>query len=85
MHAVSVQPAGLPVHPPKKVWVNPGEWALAFSPTQSKDGNFGFYHLKETHRRIVNICAENLEKFGRGQPLRNLVDFSTGYRQSPRQ
>ena len=45
----------------------------------------GFYHLKETHRRIVNICAENLEKFGRGQPLRNLVDFSTGYRQSPRQ
>ena len=41
----------------------------------------GFYHLKETHERIVGIMAENLERFLAGQPLRNQVDFSTGYRQ----
>ncbi len=40
----------------------------------------GFYHLKETHERIVGIFAENLGRFLRGEPLRNRVDFSTGYR-----
>ena len=58
MHAVSVQPAGLPVHPPKKVWVNPGEWALAFSPTQSKDGNFGFYHLKDAEDADIFVDTD---------------------------
>ncbi len=42
----------------------------------------GFYHLKETHERIVGICAENLRRFFAGEPLRNQVDFSTGYRKS---
>lgn len=40
----------------------------------------GFYHLKETHERIVGIFAENLTRFLRGESLRNQVDFSTGYR-----
>ncbi len=40
----------------------------------------GFYHLKETHERIVGIMADNLGRFLRGEPLRNQVDFSTGYR-----
>ena len=40
----------------------------------------GFYHLKETHERIVNIMCENLERFLQGEPLRNQVDFATGYR-----
>lgn len=43
----------------------------------------GFYHLKETHERIVNIMAENLGRFLRGEPLKNQVDFSTGYRKTP--
>lgn len=42
----------------------------------------GFYHLKETHERIVNIMAENLKRFRQGEPLRNQVDFATGYRKS---
>lgn len=43
----------------------------------------GFYHLRETHERIVKIFAENLEHFRKGEPLRNQVDFSTGYRKLP--
>lgn len=40
----------------------------------------GFYHLKETHERIVDIMVENLKRFQAGEPLKNQVDFSTGYR-----
>ncbi|MDO4295545.1 MAG: D-2-hydroxyacid dehydrogenase [bacterium] len=40
----------------------------------------GFYHLPETFERIVRIAGENLEAFLAGKPLRNVVDFSTGYR-----
>lgn len=40
----------------------------------------GFYHLRETHERIVDIFLENLRRFQAGEPLRNLVDFATGYR-----
>lgn len=40
----------------------------------------GFYHLKETHERIIRIFVENLGRFFRGEGLRNQVDFATGYR-----
>ncbi len=40
----------------------------------------GGYHLWETHERIAGIFAENLGRFMRGEPLKNQVDFSTGYR-----
>ena len=40
----------------------------------------GFYHLRDTHERIVGIFLENLRHFQAGEPLRNLVDFATGYR-----
>lgn len=40
----------------------------------------GFYHLGETYERIFRICEENLGRFLKGEPLRNQVDFSTGYR-----
>lgn len=40
----------------------------------------GGYHLQETHNRIVGIFADNLRHFMNGEPLRNQVDFATGYR-----
>lgn len=40
----------------------------------------GFFHLPETLRRIVNISIENLEHFKKQEPLKNIVDFKTGYR-----
>ena len=40
----------------------------------------GHYHLQETFERIVRISAENLRHFLAGEPLKNVVDFSTGYR-----
>ena len=40
----------------------------------------GQYHLPETFERIVNIAADNLSSYLNGQPLKNIVDFSTGYK-----
>lgn len=40
----------------------------------------GFYHLQETHERIIRIFAENCRRFTAGEPLINQVDFATGYR-----
>lgn len=40
----------------------------------------GGYHLDETHDRIIRIMAENLAAFCAGKPLKNIVDFETGYR-----
>ena len=40
----------------------------------------GNYHLPETLERVVDIAEENLRAFLRGEPLRNMVDFSTGYK-----
>ncbi len=43
----------------------------------------GYYHLKETHERIVRIMEENLRRYFAGAPLKNQVDFATGYRKLP--
>jgi len=40
----------------------------------------GFYHLPETFERIIDIAADNLGRFVRGEELRNVVDMSTGYK-----
>ena len=40
----------------------------------------GNYHLQETHERIIRIAADNLVRFMQGRELKNIVDFSTGYR-----
>ena len=40
----------------------------------------GEYHLAETFERIVDIAAGNLAACLRGEPPRNIVDFSTGYK-----
>ena len=40
----------------------------------------GFYHLKQTHDRIISIAARNLHAYSKGEPIGNLVDDATGYR-----
>lgn len=40
----------------------------------------GYYHLKETHERIVELAEENLRRFLAGEPLRNQIDLAAGYR-----
>ena len=39
----------------------------------------GGYSLPETLEQICGIFAENLERFRKGEPLRNVVDMETGY------
>ena len=39
----------------------------------------GGFSLPETLERIVDICADNLERYQKQEPLRNLVDFGRGY------
>lgn len=40
----------------------------------------GGYNLPETYERVFNIAVENLGKYLRGDPLKNIVDFNTGYK-----
>ncbi len=40
----------------------------------------GGYNLPETYERVFKICAGNLTRYFRGEKLKNLVDFSTGYK-----
>ncbi len=42
----------------------------------------GYYHLAETHDRIVRIAAENLSAYIGGGTIRNLVNRKTGYREN---
>jgi phosphoglycerate dehydrogenase-like enzyme len=70
--------AGLDVTDPEplpaehRLWDAPG---VVITPHVS-----GAYHLPETLRRIVNISIENFEHFLKQEPLKNIVDFETGYR-----
>ena len=40
----------------------------------------GFYHLPATFERVVDIAANNLSRYLKGQELINIVDFETGYK-----
>ncbi len=40
----------------------------------------GYYHLAETFECIIDIAAGNLSALLEGRPLRNVIDFSTGYK-----
>lgn len=40
----------------------------------------GGFHLPDTFEGIVDIAAENLSSYLEGRPLRNIVDFETGYK-----
>ncbi|MBE6687771.1 MAG: D-2-hydroxyacid dehydrogenase [Ruminococcaceae bacterium] len=42
----------------------------------------GFFHLRETHDRIISIAAQNITRYFEGKPLINTVDMNTGYRRS---
>lgn len=40
----------------------------------------GNFHLPDILEQVVNIAAENLNAYLTGMPLRNVVDFTTGYK-----
>lgn len=42
----------------------------------------GYFHLKYTHDKVIEICANNLARFHDGKPLQNKVDFRIGYRET---
>jgi phosphoglycerate dehydrogenase-like enzyme len=73
-----IRGAGLDVTDPEplpaehRLWDAPG---VVITPHIS-----GMFHLPETLRRIANISIENLEHFKKQEPLKNIVDFETGYR-----
>ncbi|MBR1457516.1 MAG: D-2-hydroxyacid dehydrogenase [Oscillospiraceae bacterium] len=70
--------AGIDVTDPEPLPADSPLWALdnlMITPHVS-----GFYHLPETFERVVDIAAENLSAHLAGRPLRNVVDFETGYK-----
>jgi len=38
-----------------------------------------FNHLDETYDKIIEICVGNLQRYEAGEPLKNRIDFETGY------
>ena len=40
----------------------------------------GYYHLPRTFERIIDIAADNLDRYTSGRELKNIVDLSTGYK-----
>ncbi len=70
--------AGLDVTDPEPLPPGHRLWRLALITPHVSGG----YHLWETHQRIGNIFVENLGRFMAGEPLRNQVDFRTGYRRA---
>ncbi len=40
----------------------------------------GNFHLPDILEQVVNIASENISAYLGGRPLRNVVDFSTGYK-----
>ncbi len=38
-----------------------------------------FNHLDETYDKIIEICIDNLHRYEAGKPLKNKIDFATGY------
>ena len=38
-----------------------------------------FNHLDETYDKIIEICMDNLRRYEAGEPLKNKIDFATGY------
>lgn len=70
--------AGIDVTEPEPLPAEHPLWSLAnvvITPHIS-----GQYHLPETFERVVDISAENLSAYLKGRPLRNVVDFTTGYK-----
>lgn len=73
-----IRGAGLDVTDPEPLPVDHRLWdvpGVVITPHIS-----GFFHLPETLRRIVNISIENFEHFIKQEPLKNMVNFETGYR-----
>ena len=70
--------AGLDVTDPEPLPPNHRLWGIksaVITPHIS-----GFYHLQETYDKIISISANNLNRFSKGEDLKNIVDFTTGYR-----
>ena len=40
----------------------------------------GNFNLPETYERVFEICTDNLGRYFRGEKLKNIVDFRTGYK-----
>ena len=79
LHSGRLAGAGLDVTDPEPLPADHPLWTLpnaVITPHIS-----GWYHMRQTQRRIVRLCAENLRRYVAGDPLLNLVDPATGYRQ----
>jgi phosphoglycerate dehydrogenase-like enzyme len=42
------------------------------------------FTMSETYAAVLDIILDNAERYAEGKPLRNVIDFETGYREPPR-
>ena len=65
--------AGLDVTDPEPLPAAHPLWSLPNCILTPHVAGVSFGHLPQTEERIWRICAENLERYAAGNPLRNLV------------
>ena len=65
--------AGLDVTEPEPLPAEHPLWNLQNCILTPHVAGVSFGHLPQTEERIWRICAENLERYAAGEPLRNLV------------
>ena len=65
--------AGLDVTDPEPLSAAHPLWSLPNCILTPHVAGLSFGHLPQTEERIWRICAENLERYAAGDPLRNLV------------
>ena len=65
--------AGLDVTDPEPLPAAHPLWSLPNCILTPHVAGVSFGHLPQTEERIWRICAENLERYAAGEPLRNLV------------
>lgn len=75
--------AGLDVVQPEPLPRSHRLWELENVILTPHVAGVGFGHAPQTAARIWTLCTENLQRYLAGEPLRNVVDFSSGYRTLP--
>lgn len=75
--------AGLDVTQPEPLPPTHPLWGMENVILTPHVAGIGFGHAPQTAARIWKLCLENLRRYLAGETLRNVVDFSSGYRTLP--
>ncbi len=71
---------GLDVTDPEPLPADSPLWTMDNVIVTPHSSGLGFSGVSETQVRVAEICADNLRRYLRGEPVKNVVDRAAGYR-----